>query len=724
MSDATAPARPRAMTPRRMLVLLTFSSFGLLLGLGVRERRDRLHLEEEVHAAAGKEAAAGAHSLDQTLSPLVPLVAQLAADAGARRYSSAEMGARLKETVESHPLLLEAGIAYASFAYAPDVELFAPHYLRQGGVVRVYQREAYGDYRQREWFRSPMVRGMSWSEPELGHGSGELIVGIGAPFYAGGAGAGADTSPAQGAGGRVPIGVVRINSSVSALQEAVSGLTAGRTHYGYLLSANGTYVTHPVGQNVQQLRTVFDVATERRDLALRECARRALAGQSGEAESTSELTGKPAWVFCQPVPVNGWVLALVYEKAELLAPPRELRREQLQVLLAAMLALMLLVCVGLRVEALDHVRLWLAAATMSLVLAVGLGLIWSELRAARVIAPVGRQEIFDRATLRAFQSANATQVQGVKAAQATFIPAGVYVSTLNLSRPGEAVVTGLVWQKYRKGAEDRIARGFIFPDAEQVSFTEAYHRTDATTDVTGWSFRATLRQAYSESSKYPFDGASLRIRLWHKEFDKAIVLVPDLDAYALMIPSSLPGLQEGLSLPGWNIQQSFFDFARTRLGSDFGISTFAGELDAPELGFTVVAKREFLDPFFASLMPIAVVNCILFVLLLCGRRDEKERDRFGFKPMTALSVAAGTLFVILVAHNNMRSRVAANELIFLEQFYFVAYATIILVAANAIAITRVREETWVHSGDNLPPKLAFWPLTLLAFLAITVAAFY
>ena len=119
-----------------------------------------------------------------------------------------------------------------------------------------------------------------------------------------------------------------------------------------------------------------------------------------------------------------------------------------------------------------------------------------------------------------------------------------------------------------------------------------------------------------------------------------------------------------------------------------------------------------------------MVNCILFVLLLCGRRDDKERDRFGFKPMTALSVAAGTLFVILVAHNNMRSRVAANELIFLELFYFVAYATIILVAANAIVITRVREETWVHLGDNLPPKLAFWPLTLLAFLAITVAAFY
>src|SRR5205814_9716444 len=105
-------------------------------------------------------------------------------------------------------------------------------------------------------------------------------------------------------------------------------------------------------------------------------------------------------------------------------------------------------------------------------------------------------------------------------------------------------------QTSRKGAEDHSSRGFIFPDAEQVTFTEAYHRSDATTDVTGWSFRATLRQSYSDASKYPFDGASLRIRFWHKEFDKAMVLVPDLDAYTLMIPGSLPGLQSGVSLPG------------------------------------------------------------------------------------------------------------------------------------------------------------------------------
>jgi hypothetical protein len=706
---------------RRVLLALTVFSAALLVTLGVRERRHRLRLERDAHAAAQSEAAAGAGSLDQTLAVLAPMANQLAADVGAHRYTRDQLGDVLKKTVEARPFILEAGIAYTPYAFRPDLELFAPHYLRQGGTARFYQRESYGDYRQREWFRSPIVRGTSWSEPELGHGSGELIIGVGAPLYAKGADGGAG---AGGAGRAIPIGVVRINSSVSALQETVSALTAGRTHYGYLLSAGGTYVTHPLGQYVQQLRTVFDVAGEREDPALRECARRALAGQIGEAESSSELTGKPAWVFCQPVPVNGWVLALVYEKAELLAPPHQLRREQLHVLLAGMLVIAALLCVGLRVETLGMGRLWVAAVSLALMLAFGLGLVWSELRAARVAAPAGRDEIFDHATLRAFEAANATQVQGVRTATSTFIPAGIYISTLSLPRPGEAVITGLVWQKYRKGPEDGIARGFIFPDAEQVAFTEAYRRTSATTDVIGWSFRATLRQAYSDSSRYPFDGASLRIRMWHKEFDKAMVLVPDLDAYALMIPGSLPGLQAGLSMPGWNIQQTFFDYARSRLGSDFGISTFAGELDAPELGFNVVAKREFLDPFFASLMPIAVVNCILFVLLLCGRRDEKERDRFGFKPMTALSVAAGTLFVILVAHNNMRSRVAANEIIFLELFYFVAYATIILVAANAIAITRAKANSWVHSGDNLGPKIAFWPVTLLVFLAITIAQFY
>lgn len=723
MSDATAsspaPASRhpwlRKVTARRVLILLAALSVGLLALVGMNERRHRLRLEREAYAAAAAEATAGAHSLDRTLAPLVPLVTGLAAEAGTHRRAPDETVARLLKKVEGYPFIIEVGIAYAPHAYRPDLELFAPHYLRQGGTISHYQRESHGSYMQREWFRSPMVRGPGWSEPELGHGSGELIIGIGAPFYVGGPG---------GARPAMPSGVLRINSSVSALQATVSALTAGRTHYGYLLSAGGTYVTHPLGQHVQQLRTVFDVAAERQDARLRECARQALAGQTGEAESESELTGNPAWVFCQPLPVNGWVLALVYEKAELLAPPHQLRREQFHVLLAGMLALSLLLCVVLRVESLESRRLWVASTLLAVVFASGLGLVWNDLSEARVAAPPGRQEIFDHATLREFESANAAQVQGVKTVKATFIPAGIYVSTLNLSRPGEAVVTGLLWQKYRKGAEDSIARGFLFPDAEQVSFTEAYHRSDGTTEVIGWTFRATLRQAYADSSRYPFDRASLRIRVWHKEFDKAMVLVPDLDAYALMIPGSLPGLQADLSLPGWTIQQSFFDYARSRLGADFGISTFAGELDSPELGFNVVAKRDFLDPFFASLLPIAVVNCILFVLLLCSRRDDKERDRFGFKPMTALSVVAGTLFVILVAHNNTRSRVAANELIFLELFFFAAYATIILVAANAIAVTRIRQRSWLHLGDNLPPKIAFWPVTLLTFLAITVAAFY
>ena len=437
MSDATAPAPARGppwlrkVTPRRVLLLLTALSAWLMVLQGVNERRHRLRLESEGHDTAAKEAAAGARALDQTLAPLVPLVNGLAADAGARRYTPDEMGARLKKAVESNPFVLEAGIAYAPYAYQPDVELFAPHYLRQDGAIRLYQRESYGNYRQREWFRSPLVRGTSWSEPELGHGSGELIIGIGAPFFAAGSGAGAGPKAVQ----RVPRGVVRINSSVSALQDTVSGLTAGRTHYGYLLSAGGTYVSHPLGQYVQQLRTVFDVSAERADPGLRECARRALAGQAGEAESTSELTGKPAWVFCEPVPVNGWVLALVYEKAELLAPPHWLQREQLQLLLAGMLTLALLLCVGLRVELLDAGRLWMASISLSLVLASGLAAILE--RAARGEGRHAGQPPgdFDRATLHALQAANATQVQGVKTVQATFIPAGLYVSTLNLCAP-------------------------------------------------------------------------------------------------------------------------------------------------------------------------------------------------------------------------------------------------------------------------------------------------
>jgi hypothetical protein len=705
LSNSTQPTAAPKWTRRLIFVLAAASAAYLGISF-VSERLETRQLERDQRDLASTESVARAQKVDQSLAPLKPLVLSLAKDVGSGQWTGAALTDRLREVVEkSNGLLIEAGVAFAG-------ELNAPHYFQHNGVHRAYQRETYGDYRERQWFTSAMNQGVSWSEPEVGHGSGEFIVGVGASFRLNGA------SP-QGP----PSGVVRVNTSVGALQDIIAGLTAGSTHYGYLLSAHGTYLSHPIAAYVQELKTVFETTDNDKDRSLQECVRKAMLGQRGEGTGTSQVNQHPVWIFCEPVPVNHWVLVMMYETAELLAPTAHLRLARLHTLLGLIATLSLLGFLLLRVERVQPARLWAASMLVTLLLAAGISVLWGRLRKEKVPRPSDSLALIDQGTLRQYEEQHDVQIGGLKEIKSIYVPAGILVSTLNFPRPGEATVTGYAWQRYRKGQED-LARGFVFPDAEQASFQEAFHRTQGDEEVIGWSFRANLRQSYSDTSRYPFDGAALRFRLWHKDFDRSVVLAPDLDAYTLLMPSSLPGLAEELNLPGWEIQQTFFDFAPTRIASDFGIQTFTGQVGAPELGFNIIAKREFLDPFFASIMPIAVVDAILFILLLCVTMDEKVRDRLGFKPMNALSVAAGTLFVILVAHNNMRGRIAATQIVFLELFYFLAYASIILVAVNAIAVTRARPVGFVRAGDNLAAKIGFWPVSLLALLVITVAVFY
>jgi hypothetical protein len=39
-----------------------------------------------------------------------------------------------------------------------------------------------------------------------------------------------------------------------------------------------------------------------------------------------------------------------------------------------------------------------------------------------------------------------------------------------------------------------------------------------------------------------------------------VLLIPDLEGYQLINPSSLPGVEKNLVLPGWNPKKSFFQY--------------------------------------------------------------------------------------------------------------------------------------------------------------------
>ena len=67
-------------------------------------------------------------------------------------------------------------------------------------------------------------------------------------------------------------GVACINYSLEDIAEIIGGFDLGQTGYGLVVSAQGTYLVHPLEEYVRQQRTIFDAARARDDAVYFELA--------------------------------------------------------------------------------------------------------------------------------------------------------------------------------------------------------------------------------------------------------------------------------------------------------------------------------------------------------------------------------------------------------------------------------------------------------------------
>ena len=94
-------------------------------------------------------------------------------------------------------------------------------------------------------------------------------------------------------------------------------------------------------------------------------------------------------------------------------------------------------------------------------------------------------------------------------------------------------------------------------------------------EVIGWNFRSVLRQQFNYA-KYPFDREEVWIRMWSRDFDKNIILTPDLVSYHTTDPGSKPGLElQDFVLEDWDITETFFSYRDNTYETNFGIENGA-----------------------------------------------------------------------------------------------------------------------------------------------------
>lgn len=301
------------------------------------------------------------------------------------------------------------------------------------------------------------------------------------------------------------------------------------------------------------------------------------------------------------------------------------------------------------------------------------------------------------------------------------VPTGVFIESLEFSDSNTVHMSGYIWQKYKNENKD-ISRGVVFPEGIDVTIEKAFHREEKGFDVHGWYFEASFIQPF-DYDEFPFDHKLVWIRMWHKDFDKNVVLVPDLSSYDSTLATDKFGLCPEIVLAGFDIEETFFKFAESRYDTNFGINNYIGKKGFPELTYNIALKRKTSDALIIYILPILAVFVLLFFSITMLTSDEKLLDVMGFNFSDMTNLGALFLFLVILSHIQLRSNVTSQSIMFIEYLYFLAYASITwMVLASFIVSNRYLNKILpiLYAHNCIYIKAIFPPILCAVFLYLSL----
>lgn len=231
-------------------------------------------------------------------------------------YSREELLHILRVVVENNKEIYGSAIAFEPYGFDRKSQYFAPYYYKCDGLTE-FTDLGKGSYRYLDWdwYQIPKeLNRPDWSEPFFDVEGGNILMATySVPFYR------------KGGGKREFMGIVTADVSLRWLEEVASSIKVLQTGYGFLISKNGTIVTHPL-KNLIMNETLFGVAEAREDSGFREIGRKMIRGETGFVPFRSLVSEKQCWMYYTPIPANGWSLAVLFPQDEFMADINRLCR--------------------------------------------------------------------------------------------------------------------------------------------------------------------------------------------------------------------------------------------------------------------------------------------------------------------------------------------------------------------------------------------------------------
>ncbi len=658
--------------------------------LGVMHQRSLSQALTSAREQARSEADRAAGVIDGELRRFEVAVSGVTAAINSARPDTDALLEQLQAGIDRSPQMAGIGAAFRPLAHDPNLRLFAPYLRRRGDVVDQLQLDSLYDYTQgnRDWYERPLKEGRpAWAEPAVSDTQGAPAVEFSAPITR---------------GGNAPIGVVHGTMSLTEINDIVSAVDVGEFGYSFLVSKGGFVISHPFADEYALGMRVFSGMP---------------VDDHGMVEDVIDpVTGEPSWLFTEIVPATGWTLGVVFFKDQT-ARTEELRRQRIH--FAVVLIITACLFLALVLEPYRHTHapapLWAGAGAGSLVLLLAIAFMWVVSYGNNPPEHEAETVFVDKGSVRRFTLDTMRGSLASKGALPSFVPTGVFIQTMEILSPNNVAVTGYVWQKYARNIPESVTRGFTLPDASDREITEAYRTRTADSETIGWYVKATVRQKF-DYANYPLDQQEFRLRIWHSDLNRAIVLVPDLEAYKIIHPLARAGIDVNFVLPGWAVNRTQFGSSPRIRTTTYGMTT---EGDAgTELAFDVVINRRIIEPMFSNLLPLTVSAFMVFSLLLIVKESTRGNV------VQTLSAFSGLFFVIILSQLDLRRRVSGASILYIEYYYFVMYGAIVVAALTTLTNGWPGLFPSIERREHFFPKVLFWPVILGVLAVITLVIFY
>lgn len=528
------------------------------------------------------------------------------------------------------------------------------------------------------------------------------------------------TFPVRSNGDQVDM-MLFITYSTEILTDHVLSIQMGKTGYSFVVLPRGQFIIHPFRNYILKEKTVLEHAESELDPGMLQLSKHLAHKKNGEIDYINKKTGQKAWIIYRSIEKTNWVLAGIFFLNELYREVEAPLRHFYIILVLAMLLFALgFVALFLKVYKGISRSLWHYSIFASIFFVIVIGILW-HVTLHRSFIPLEETVIVDKPALQDYMHELKIVRDKYHLVPSITVATGMLIFQAQFTGDGTVNFSGIVWQRYKKGVHDHLQRGFIFPDAwgGDNDIEKIYHETKDDEEVIGWKFSSILMQ-HLDPKRYPLDANYIRLRMWHMDFEKNVILVPDLDGYSFTNPLLLPGLDPAVKFREWDIRRSFFSYTINDYRTNFGVPDASSYDVMPELSFSIGIQRKVFNVLISILFPLLGAAFMLFASLLAFTRDETILEASGFNTLAILAVATALFFTLI----SLRSSLVFQGLIYLDYFFFALYFMLFAISVISVLFVIDKDLEFIQYKNSLIIKLLYWPFMTASLMLVTLVIFY